>query len=87
MMWRNWKDWKYEIADKLFNAELDEAYDMGKRVGAEYTVSRIVYGLDINSTKLPMTKTQKSGYDMAVEVVQAQKPEIENKTGAKFWSK
>ena len=41
MLIRNWSDLKYEVADKLFGKELDEAYKMGMRIGSEYATRRL----------------------------------------------
>jgi hypothetical protein len=82
MMWRNWRDWKYEIADALFGKQLDEAYDMGIRIGAEYATYHLSFNVKLSVDKLPMTKTQKIGYEQAIKVIQDLKPMIAEKTGA-----
>lgn len=73
---------KYQIADKLFAKELDEAYGMGMRVGAEYAARIISFRVNLNSEKIKLTKTEKQGYLKALDVIQDCKPQIEEKTGA-----
>ena len=73
---------KYQIADKLFAKELDEAYGMGMRVGAEYAARIISFRVNLNSEKIKLTKTERAGYLKALDVIQDCKPQIEEKTGA-----
>lgn len=77
-----WRDLKYQIADKLFAFELDEAYDMGIRVGAEYATHVISFRTSLNSEKIQLTKTEKKGYEKALQVIQDCKPQIEEKCKA-----
>lgn len=81
----DWKELKYQIADKLFNKELDEAYSMGLRGGAEYATRKISMQLYIEQPKQDLTKTQSLGYDKANEIVQGCKQDIREKTGASVW--
>jgi hypothetical protein len=81
-MWRNWKDWKYEIADRLFAKELDEAYDMGIRIGAEYATYHLFFRTKTKVDSLGLTKTQKIGYERAIEIMESLKPDIAEKTKA-----
>lgn len=73
---------KYQIADKLFTKELDEAYAMGMRIGAEYVTRIISFRVNLNSEKIKLTKTEKQGYLKALDIIQDCKPQIEEKTGA-----
>lgn len=73
---------KYQIADKLFAKELDEAYGMGMRVGAEYAARIISFRVNLNSEKIKLTRVEKQGYLKALNVIQDCKPQIEEKTGA-----
>lgn len=77
-----WQTMKYQIADKLFAYELDEAYDMGIRVGAEYATHVISFRVNLNSEKIKLTKTEKQGYEKALQVIQDCKPQIEEKCKA-----
>lgn len=81
-MIRNWSDFKYEVADFLFGKELDEAYEMGIRVGAEFATRTISFRVDYKEAKQDLTKTQKIGYDKAYELIQSCKTEISKTTGA-----
>lgn len=78
----NWSNIKYEIADKLFGQELDEAYNAGIRIGAEYATKKISFRLRAAETSAQLTKTQAVGYAKALEMVQEVKPEITRQTGA-----
>lgn len=82
MVRRTWRDFKYEIADKLFGYELDEAYSQGIRIGAEYAVFHMTFNVKLSADKLPMTKTQKLGYERAIGVMDSMKPKISQVTGA-----
>lgn len=75
-------DIKYEIADKLFARELDEAYEHGIRAGAEYATRTISFKVGLKGESKELTKTQKLGYDKANAVVQACKDDIRKTTGA-----
>lgn len=81
-MIRNWSDFKYEVADFLFAKELDEAYEMGIRLGAESAAKIISFQVDLKESRQELTKAQKVGYDKAAQIVQDCKPKIEKATGA-----
>ena len=80
-MIRNWSDLKYEVADKLFGKELDEAYKMGIRIGAEYATRKLSFEVSLKRC-LTLTKTEERGYDYAIAAVARIKPEIASQTGA-----
>jgi len=61
-------DIKYFIADKLFSKELDEAYAMGIREGANVMHKDILFNL--KTARLNMTKTRKEGFAKAIELVE-----------------
>lgn len=65
---RQMKELKYRIADWLFEAELDEAFEMGLREGARRQTQKIQMALDLNS--LDVAKTNQKGYMVAMEVVE-----------------
>ena len=81
MLIRNWSDLKYEVADKLFGKELDEAYKMGIRIGAEYATRKLSFEVSLKR-RLTLTKTEARGYDYAIAAVARIKPEIASQTGA-----
>jgi hypothetical protein len=61
----NWRELKYRIADKLFDRELNDSYEMGVREGATHTLREVGFALQLGDTKL--TKAQTAGYDKAVD--------------------
>jgi hypothetical protein len=75
---------KYQIADKLFARELDEAYDMGMRVGAEFATRTLSFRVNLNSEKVKMTPTEKKGYEKAIQVIEDVKPEIYTRAKVPF---
>ena len=81
MLIRNWSDFKYEIADKLFGKELDEAYKMGMRIGSEWATHKVSFEVSLKRN-LRLTKTEARGYDQAIAAVDRVKPEIAKRTGA-----
>lgn len=72
---------KYQIADKLFCKEMDEAYSMGIRVGAEFAARKMSFEVKLKRN-LKLTKVEDRGYEYAIEAVERIKPEIEKSTGA-----
>lgn len=77
-----WSDIKYEIIDRIAGDLLDEAYDMGIRVGAEYATRTISFRVGVRAETENLTKTQRIGYDKAHAVIQELKKDISDKTGA-----
>ena len=67
---------KYQIADKLFTKELDEAYDMGIRAGAEFATRTLSFRVGLNAEKIKLTKVERSGYEKAIQVIEDTKPEV-----------
>lgn len=62
------KELKYRIADWLFEAELDEAFELGIKEGQRRQKAKIESALDIES--LSVAKTNFKGYAIAMEVVE-----------------
>ena len=79
-----WREVKYQIADKLFTYELDDAYQMGIREGATFSTRKISFNLELKRNRQDMTKTQQIGYDKAVEILKDARKEIKEQTGAMF---
>tara|TARA_R110000822_G_scaffold262282_1_gene386668 strand:- start:2685 stop:2927 length:243 start_codon:yes stop_codon:yes gene_type:complete len=75
-----WKDVRYEIADKLFNGAMDEAFRQGQHSGLEYASRKIGFAVRNLDTKI-MTKTQRIGYDASMTAIAEAKKEIMIKTG------
>lgn len=78
-----WEWFRHGITEVLFGKDLDEAYDMGMRIGAEYAAFKMGFAVR-NQQKLTMTKTEQRGYDYAMKAVQEVKPDIAKKTGARL---
>ena len=75
---------KYQIADKLFTKELDEAFRHGMQEGAQYATTWITMRVEINKDRIKMSKTQVAGYEKALEVIKDERKEIALRTGAKL---
>lgn len=78
------KDIKYEIADKLFKKDMDEAFEMGIREGATFATRKINFEASLQLDKIQMTKTEKKGYLKALQVIEDMRKEIKDETGAMF---
>lgn len=78
------RELKYQVADKLFAKELDEAYDMGIRAGAEFATRTLSFRVNLNSEKVKMTPTEKKGYAKALQVIEDVKPEIYTRAKVPF---
>jgi len=61
---------KYQLAEWLFSKELDEAYEMGIREGANAIHKDVLFRLKTSKTQKELTKARKEGYTKAVEVVE-----------------
>lgn len=62
------RELRYRIADWLFEAELDEAFELGIKEGARRQKENITQALDTAS--LDVAKTNQKGYMVAMEVVE-----------------
>lgn len=69
------EDLRYNIADKLFARELDDAFDMGKREGARVATRKISFVINLKNKDL--TKAQQVGYDKALVALHTAKEEVE----------
>ena len=76
---------KYSVADRLFNSELDEAFEAGKKHGIEYASGLISSRLNAPRLKESLTKAQLAGFDIAYSQVQACKYDIRVNTGANVY--
>lgn len=80
MRFRDWVLFKYEIADFLFKKQLDEAYEQGMRVGAEYASRMLSFSVrNLDTSK--MTKTQKIGHEASMAAIIEAKKDVMRKTG------
>ena len=78
----SWNDFMYDLADFFFAKQMDEAYDQGIRIGAEYSARMISFRVNSKESTKNLTKTQAQGYAVANEIVQSCKPDISRQTGA-----
>lgn len=78
----DWREIKYQIADKLFAYELDDAYRMGIRAGVTHATRRISFDLELKANAQHITKTQRIGYDKAVENMKDVRAQLKEETGA-----
>ena len=62
------KELRYKLADLLFEAELDEAFELGIKEGKRRQKVNILGALDLNS--LDVAKTNQKGYNIAMEVIE-----------------
>jgi hypothetical protein len=77
---RDWKYFKYEIAEFFFGKELDETFREGQHSGVEYTSRTLGMAIrTIDESKL--TKTQRVGLQVAREAISDAKKEVMRKTG------
>lgn len=79
-----WREVKYQIADKVFKYEMDEAFQMGIREGATFSTRKITFAVELKADRLNMTKTQKLGYQKAIDIVRDTRAVIKDQTGAMF---
>ena len=78
--WNDWRELKYQIADKLFCREMDDAFKMGVEHGAEFATRNISFQMNLKNKDL--TKAQQIGYDKALTALQGAKEVIQEATGA-----
>ena len=61
------KDWKYELAQKFFESELDDAYKMGIREGVEQVTKAITFDMTLRDAHI--TKPQLVAWNTAKAIV------------------
>jgi len=66
---------RYFIADNLFEAELDDAYEMGVREGITHALREIVFAVDLKESS-KLTKTQLVGYQKAIAALADKQQEL-----------
>ena len=79
---QQWKFWKYDLADRLFPKQMDEAYEQGVRIGAEYAARLMSFMVVEAEEKTKLTKPQKVGYEVARAAIRDAKKKIHARTGA-----
>lgn len=66
---------KYQIADRFFEPELDEAFEDGKKAGAEYAMRRIAFEMKL--MKVKMTATEKKGFKKAIQIMEDMRKQVQ----------
>ena len=79
-----WREVKYQIADKVFKYEMDEAFQLGIREGATFSTRKITFEVELKANRQDLTKTQRIGYDKAVEIMKDARKVVKEQTGAMF---
>lgn len=69
---------KESIAEAVFSKQLDEAYKLGMRAGAEYAMTKISFEVKLKN-HLKLTKTEDRGYDRSIEVIERVKADIRSR--------
>lgn len=80
--WNDWRELKYQIADRLFAKELDDAYHMGLRYGTEYSTRTLLFHVKLEREKKGLTPAQRVGYEKAIARMEELRKVIKQKTGA-----
>lgn len=79
---RKWELFLYDIADRIFGYQMDEAYGQGIRIGSEYAARLISMTVEDAGEKAKLTKAQQVGYDLARKAIRDAKKKIHAQTGA-----
>lgn len=79
---QDWKFFLYDVADRLFPKQMDEAYEQGIRVGAEYAARLISFMVIEAGEKAELTKNQEKGYQVARSAIIEAKKKVHARTGA-----
>lgn len=82
LMWRNFSDAMYDLADFFFPKQMDKAYEQGIRIGAEFAARIISMEVTMAGEKAELTKTQEKTYQIATNAIIDSKKKIMRKTGA-----
>ena len=79
---RKWQLFLYDIADRIFGYQMDEAYGQGIMIGSEYSARLITMTVEDAGEKAKLTKAQRVGYDLARKAIRDAKKKIHAQTGA-----
>lgn len=79
---RKWKLFLYDLADRIFGYQMDEAYEQGIRIGSEYAAHLISMSVEDAGEKEKLTKAQLVGYEVARKAIRDAKKRIHAQTGA-----
>lgn len=73
------REFKYQIADKVFKRELDETHKRAFIAGVEYAVRNISFDSEIQIDKIQLTKVERKGYEKCQQVIQDTRKRIVGK--------
>ena len=73
------REFKYQIADKVFGRELDETHKRAFIAGVEYAVRNISFDSEIQIDKIQLTKVERKGYEKCQQVIQDTRKRIVGK--------
>jgi len=79
---QDWKFFLYDVADRLFPKQMDEAWEQGVRVGAEYAARMMSFMVIEAGENAKLTKPQQVGYEVARKAIRDAKKKIHARTGA-----
>ena len=79
---RKWQLFLYDVADRIFGYQMDEAYAQGIRIGSEYAAQLITMSVEDAGEKAKLTKAQQVGYDLSRQAIRDAKKKIHAQTGA-----
>jgi hypothetical protein len=79
---RKWKLFLYDMADRIFGRQMDEAYEQGIRIGSEYAARLLSMSVEDAGEKAKLTKPQQVGYEVARKAIRDAKKKIHAQTGA-----
>ena len=79
---QDWKFFLYDVADRLFPKQMDQAWEQGVRVGAEYAARTISFMVVEAGENAKLTKPQQVGYEVARSAIRDAKKRIHARTGA-----
>lgn len=77
---RDWKHFKWSMANFFFPGEMGDSYHEGIKWGAEYASRKVAHALR-NMDVSELTKTQRIGHEKAVEASVAIRKEIDIRVG------
>lgn len=73
------REFKYQIADRVFKRELDETHKRAFIAGVEYAVRNISFDSEIQIDKIQLTKVERKGYEKCQQVIQDTRKRIVGK--------
>lgn len=79
---RKWKLFLYDVADRIFGYQMDEAYEQGIMIGSEYAARLITMSVEDAGEKAKLNKAERVGYDLARKAIRDSKKKIHAQTGA-----